>query len=712
MWYRKQLRILQTVLREPDAAGYDAKAVADYLERIHANCIVVNGGGIVDFFRHDLFGANPNPFMTDEDILKDLTEACHAKGIKVVVRVDFRGVDKRIYELRPDWFGVNADGEPMIRDNPLHAAIFQPCYQSTYRNEHAYAFIDTLFRQYDIDGIWENSYTQSGICYCKSCADRYRRETGKELPRGGDFLDSLYDEYRVWKAACVEEHLRDCRAVVKKYGEDKAYSAEIFGLYHDLFKSTGHDLYAIRDHFDFLVTPLFTADHQPLNGPSTLIKFLHSLAPDKTPVMLFGHLGTNNNLRYVSSPAQETRLWMWEAVSAGGSFWNVVFNGQHPAATYDRRNAMLCADIFAYMERNEDVLTAQDTVPDVTVLYSRATNGALGHADRSKDGYMTHLMGLEQTLTDRRIQYRLLTDDKLTDEALAETGVLLLANAACLSDREVELIRRFVRGGGKLLATHMTSMRREDGSLRPDYALGDVFGVTYTGIVKDHSVYGYQRVKEFHPVLTKGFEDTELLAGWGPQALVRLNADTARSIATYVPPIFPQPPERSWLRSYETEYPTLAINRFGEGESLFFPYGVDRNVWVHGHGDFAGLIANAVEYLLKGRRRVSTNAPSSVHFSLTRSGAEPGAYVLHAVNTTSLPRRPILETVPVSGIEAELTLDGASAAEIRGLFADGDGDAPVESSWKPSAEAGKIAVTIRFPQIKEYAGIYIRTSIS
>ncbi|MBW7462470.1 hypothetical protein K0U00_51310, partial [Paenibacillus sepulcri] len=94
-----------------------------------------------------------------------------------------------------------------------------------------------------------------------------------------------------------------------------------------------------------------------------------------------------------------------------------------------------------------------------------------------------------------------------------------------------------------------------------DYALGDVFGCSFTGIVKDNSTFGYQKIRERHP-LTQGFEDTELLASWGPQRLVRRTADTAESIVTYVPQIFPQPPERSWLRSYDTEYPTLLLNRY------------------------------------------------------------------------------------------------------------------------------------------------------
>ncbi|WP_165452690.1 alpha-amylase family protein [Paenibacillus thalictri] len=701
-WYEKQLRILQTVLREPDVVNYDARSVAAYMEQIHANCIIINGGGIVDFFRHDLVTANPNPFMTSEDVLKDLTEACHEKGMKVVVRVDFRGVDKKIYELRPDWFSMNEQGDPKIRDNPLHSAIFQPCYQSVYRNEHAYRFIDYLFEHYDIDGIWENSYTQDGICYCKRCSDRYFREVGKELPRGGQFMDSSYDEYRQWKADCVMEHLRDCRAVVKKYGEDKAYAAEIFGLYHDRFKANGHDLYAIKDHFDFLVTPLFTANHEPMNGPSTLIKFLKSLSPDKTPVMLFGHLGTNNDLRYISSAAQETRLWMWEAISAGGSFWNCVFNGQHPGKTYDRRNALLCADIYEFMELNEEVLSGQETAGEVSVLYSRATNAALGNPDRSKDAYLTHMMGLEQVLTDMHVQYRLLTDDKLNGETLAATKVLILANAACLSDREMDIIREYVRSGGKLIATHQTSLRQTDGTLRHDYALGDVLGCAFTGIVKDNSQWGYQYVRGEHP-LTRGFENTSLLASWGPQQLVRVTSQAAEAPVTYVPQIFPQPPERSWLRSYETEYPTLLLNRFGQGESVFFPYGVDRNVWQHGHNDFSELLKKALNYLLQGDYTVKTNAPASVHLSLNRSGGDPKSYVLHAVNTTAAPRRPVLQTIPVHDVQVDIKLKGTRLAGFTCLHK--ESDIQCSGAAVPSGD-GELLVSVTIPRLQEYAALH------
>ena len=120
-WYQRQLRIVQTVLREPDIVDYDADAVAAYLDDVRANCLVINSGGIVDFFRHDLATANPNPFMApDQDILRDIVTSCRRRGIRVIARVNVRGADRRIYEPRPDWFGLDEAGKPLLRqEQPL-----------------------------------------------------------------------------------------------------------------------------------------------------------------------------------------------------------------------------------------------------------------------------------------------------------------------------------------------------------------------------------------------------------------------------------------------------------------------------------------------------------------------------------------------------------------------------------------------------------------
>ena len=65
------------------------------------------------------------------------------------------------------------------------------------------------------------------------------------------------------------------------------------------------------------------------------------------------------------------------------------------------------------------------------------------------------------------------------EEELAGFKVLVLANVALMSDAQAEAVRRFVRDGGGLIATHETSLFDEKGRRRADFALADVLGVHY-----------------------------------------------------------------------------------------------------------------------------------------------------------------------------------------------------------------------------------------
>ena len=91
-WYQEQVRILQTVFREKDAGQYDAGSVIRYMKETDTNCLVVNAGGVVDFFPNNLEMGKAGHFMGSQDILKDLTRECHENGIRIIARVDFRGM--------------------------------------------------------------------------------------------------------------------------------------------------------------------------------------------------------------------------------------------------------------------------------------------------------------------------------------------------------------------------------------------------------------------------------------------------------------------------------------------------------------------------------------------------------------------------------------------------------------------------------------------
>ncbi|MCC5932590.1 MAG: hypothetical protein JJU28_25315, partial [Cyclobacteriaceae bacterium] len=320
-WYQKPLRILQTVLRESDAGKYDARSVVNYMQKAHCNVLVVNAGGIVDFFQNPLPASNINPFMGSRDILKEITDLCKTAGIRVIARVDFRGVEEHVYNKYLNWFSYNSDGSPM-QLNYTRPKLYASCYTGYYRNEHAIDFLKYLLTHYAIDGIWHNSIGVGGICHCDNCKASWHRFSGREMPTQ-DSSSELQDAYMQWKSKVADEHMETMKNTVKSFGDDKVYTAEIFSMFEAGQRiHSGIDLYNARDHFDFMVSVAFLTEnsdrihYEDLSYAGTIIRFLKSIAPQKEAIILYGGNGTAH--RYVMDPSEDLKVWLWQALAAGG----------------------------------------------------------------------------------------------------------------------------------------------------------------------------------------------------------------------------------------------------------------------------------------------------------------------------------------------------------------------------------------------------------
>lgn len=702
-WFRRPLRILQTVLRETDARDYDAAAVVAYLQQTSCNTLVVNGGGIVDFFPHPLPLANPNPFMGKRDILREIATACRAAGIRVLARVDFRGVEEPIFQAHPDWFGVAADGQPLTLDY-TRPKLYAGCYTSHHRNEHAEQFLRYLLEHYPIDGIWHNSIAVYGICHCPRCAEAYRADSNAPLPHPVNSTPAELDRYMHWKVAAADRHVARMRATVKSFGTDKAYAAEVFG---SLFESggaiwSGIDLYNARDHFDFLIATAFISEnnanlhYHELHHAATLVRFMKSMTPDKEAVILFGDNGTSH--RYIMDEPVETRIWLWEALAVGGRFWNCGFTGMHPAATHDRRTAFNSAPVYAFVREHEEVLAHHAPVANVGLLYSRATRQFYRTPSPEGDRFGAALQGMEIALLEGHIPYDFIPDDQLTAERLGRYRVVVLPNVRCLTDAETGLLREYVRGGGALLATFATSLHDAQGAARPDFALADVFGCSFTGASADTRKDTYQFVAQpDHPLVAPDSGGTELLLNYGRTLLCRAAANT-KVICTHVPTVNNQPPEKAWVESWAREFPTVVEHPFGTGRCIYFANQPDQNTYDMGHPDMRLLLERAVRHLAGDSLPVvAANLPTTVHVGLTRSLVAPGEYIVSFVNTTSGPHRPVRAVQPVAAGELSLQLGGTLEGH-RVLRAQGDCTVVAEPN----------RIRVQFARLEDFCAIHLR----
>ena len=93
--------------------------------------------------------------------------------------------------------------------------------------------------------------------------------------------------------------------------------------------------------------------------------------------------------------------------------------------------------------------------------------------------YFSHTLGAFKAFLEKHVPVRVLTEHDLEDADLQGVRVLVLPNVACLSPRAAEVVRRFVKAGGGLVATFETSLYDEHYQKRSDFALADLFHAQY-----------------------------------------------------------------------------------------------------------------------------------------------------------------------------------------------------------------------------------------
>ena len=705
-WYEENMRVVQTVLRENDLKDYDASYIVSYMEEVNANCLVINGGGVIDFFKHPLDMAKPNQFMGEDDFLEKITQAVKAAGKRILVRVDFRGVEHERYSQRPEWFSQYQDGRPK-QHTYTTPYLYAPCYNSPYTSSHAVAFVQYIMDHYEIDGIWENSIGfDYGPCYCKNCREKYAKDIGSDLPlipEGmdvGDALDSpAFANYRKWKEQQADLHLERLRQAVKAYGEEKVFCAEIFDMYKAEFtKFTGIGHQNAKKSFDFIVSCVFLSSghdaiypYDIISNASATIRLSKAIDPHKQALVVTG--GNGNRWRYTADPHLETKLWLWEIASVGGGIWNCYFNGHSPQRAMDKRNAYSEKDAFTYLRENSGQISISAPVKDIAVFYSNLTRDRYSHeTDKALDRFGIFHRGVERILLENHLQYGYVTDQDFSLESLAQVKTLILPNVAFLSDYQIEVIQTFVKAGGGLVASHETSLYDEEGNPRPDFGLKELLGVSYTGVLQETLNDTYQLIKEKDSPLLKGVFETEVLITSGKTLLVSKVNEAYRSVTTHVPTIPNQPPENAWRSNMATDYPIIVTGEYGKGRVVYFANQIEALAFVHGHEDYTETYKNAIDFAMGSQPYLlEAAAPRSVHIN---SIEDPqGNLVVSFVNTTGTSQRPLKEVVAVSQLSVKVNRE-IYWDQSRPLWAPGFGYDPETS-------------TIKLEKLEDFASVYL-----
>ena len=116
-------------------------------------------------------------------------------------------------------------------------------------------------------------------------------------------------------------------------------------------------------------------------------------------------------------------------------------------------------------------------------------------------------------LVEARVPFEMVHEAFLTPDRLDRFKLVILADAAALSDAQCAALEAYVSRGGSLLATFASSLYDEQGRRRADFGLAKVFGVSFAGRIDGPMQNAYLSLDadpatgKRHPIL-EGLEDT------------------------------------------------------------------------------------------------------------------------------------------------------------------------------------------------------------
>ena len=598
-WLDGSMRLIQTNLREIDARDFDVDVYAAKIKEFGANTVLINAGGIVANYPTELEFHYRNPNLRF-DMIGEVVERLHAEGIRVIGRFDFSKINEQFAARNPDWLYKGVKGNQVNYNGQVHT-----CVNGGYQQEYLFRILGEAIDRYPLDGVFFNmigyqtrdySGNYHGICQSDACRRRFREwSAGLDLPVKEDSNDPVFIKYQEFK---------------------RQTSDELFHRVHDFIKAKRPDI-AICTYTDA--------------GVDLIRRESGSHIDDGHPA--YNYHSTDNVKRALGSYRDK------QIANAAVHFVAIAFR-HSSVAPYLRRMRLVetrlsGAPLDVYMIGrldNQDDRLALHSVRDLFRFHQRHerwfTNVHSNAEALLVKGSNGEFRGLLQLLAENHIVFDAMEAGLIgagePPRPLEDYKLVILPDAANLSDAACQRLDRYVEGGGAVLATGFTSTRDELGNPLRRFRL-KAAGVSETFKVHEKAHATYLRIfpKDKLMLRTGPFDDLDILHLYGdflefeprPGALPMLG---------FIPPAMYGPPEKCYYETI-TEIPGLVANRHGQGRFAYIPWRIGEQYLGRAHHGHAMLAMAAIKDVLGFRQSIEVEAHPLVEvFRMESDGGDYG----------------------------------------------------------------------------------------
>lgn len=663
-WWQEPNRVLLINLREGDEPKIDAEAMVRDAKSYGATAFCVSGGGIVAFYKTGVPHHAKSRALGDRDLLAEIIPVAHREGIKVLARIDSSCARKELALEHPEWFTRDASGA--FCEVSGH---YVTCPNGGYYHGRMVEIVREILAGYGADGIWNNQGKfgawETGLCYCGTCRSLFRDEHGHELPRTEDWDDPvwrLYNEWRYRRIAAWVRHMNDAVHAIR--AEAIFISAIQMGESLETIRPGGWDVDYWADHQDVLTFECQRRHTAPW-WPGIQSKYLATLAENRPRWMTASYFYPW--WRLYASPETENRPWIAQQFANGVCTW-LHINGGY-SDYFDRRSLAPMREVMTRQARWERYFDGAQSAAEVALVFSRYSQDNYGRS-QPQARYTDFVRGAYMALQEAHIPFDVISDKLLDDARLARYRVLVLPNAACLTDAALGAIERFVAGGGGVVASFDSGRFDEMGNLRESDPVERLFGRRIVARREDLKS-SYARIEDAADPLVDHVGDTDLLPNDGALNEAVALAGTAvpltliPSIQAYAGATISIPDLSGVVET--TRIPVVTRSGFGRGRAIWFANEVERIFYRYGFPDLGLVYANAVRDAAGRPLALAVDAPDFVDVTHM---AQPNRVLIHLINLPvgkplATGWRPIgRNLVPVHDIGIRLRAGGRMPREV------------------------------------------------
>ena len=572
-----------------------------------------------------------------EEMLSKYLTKTRQNGIMIILYLNCHILLSSQEKMAGQWAKRRKDGTYIKLYNDVY---YSPCMNSSW-TDYFLGQIEQL-KDFDIGGIFFDGPLVHD-CYCPSCRKLFAEKFGKPM------TDAPLSEIKDFSnKQCIEFAEKIYRKVkeVNKNWISYTNSNLLHGSWsseeiHRLLQC--EDIVGTEGGFQFYGKP----KDCPLWKCSLAAKMIEAVGKSKPKVIFMA--GDHKSWSWYMHTGTETKLCYASILANGASAWY----GIHCSSDMLESKAGEAArEMLAFDSDNDELYNDTVSLAETAIFYSFDTGKKYPAEYQLSDfygassavaadcigSYSAGLDGAIATLFYSGIPYDIVNEENL--DSLAKYKTIVIPNAACLNAASVTALREYVKQGGILIADGETSLYDENLKRYENFSLSDVFGLDFSGRVKDFNLWDYFRLNG---------DNKDLLSDKGVkyipapvkvlQTSLHENTEVIAQLCPPLPGCYAGKPEKPDL-------PLITGHNFGKGRAYFIAGTFFELYYSYGFVHYMEIIRSLIK---RGHTQpVNFISPSDAVEITYRKSVRSGKELIHLVNFTGSMSRPINKVIPLA----------------------------------------------------------------